>query len=529
LGKIELKIILNTDIIRVKSQIVHPFLFAVFPILALYAHNIDQTSFESLLWPLMIVLLFAAGLFMLLRYCLSDAGKSGLIVSLIMVLFFTYGHIHAQILEWISKYFFYKADFKVINYAARADIAIHILLLILFIVILKKLITIVRKKTFSIRVTHYLNTVSLFLIVINLSYIIFYTAKAEKYEYRHDSRVKTSYIRETSQKPDIYYIILDGYARGDILKEFYGFDNSEFLDYLRRKGFFIADKSYSNYAWTFLSLPSSLNLKYINYLSDTAGKLSNDLRIPYEMIKNNYAANFLKKRGYLFVHFNSTWGATLRNRYADVQVSYKKGLFNDEFIRVLTKTTILKVIDSFIIENLAEVHLNAFRKLEEIPEIKEPTFTFVHMILPHHPYIFDRHGNIKSPPTMLNQFTLGKWEMKDEYIDQLIFVNKKTEEVIGKIIERSEIPPIIIIQSDHGPQILTANTGVKEYVRARMSILNAYYLPEGGNKMLYHSISPVNTFRVVFNYYFQSEFELLEDNAYFSKMEQPYNFLKMNL
>jgi len=264
-------------------------------------------------------------------------------------------------------------------------------------------------------------------------------------------------------------------------------------------------------------------------LSNTVGELSNDLRIPYEMIKNNYTAEFLKERGYLFVHFNSTWGATLKNKYADVQVSYKKGLFNDEFIRILAETTMLKVIDSLIIENLAEFHLNVFKKLEEIPRIKGPTFTFAHIILPHHPYIFDRYGNVKSRASILNQFTSGKWRMKDEYIDQLIFVNKKTEEVIDKILERSEIPPIIIIQSDHGPQVVTDNLEAKDFVRARMSILNAYYLPDGGNKLLYQSITPVNTFRVVFNYYFRSEFELLEDNVYFSTMDQPYNFSTTNL
>jgi hypothetical protein len=477
----------------------------------------------------MIVLFFAFGLFVLLKYLLRDSVKSGLVVSLIMVLFFTYGHIHAQILDLISIKFFYKADFKLINDIARTDLIIHIPLLILFVVVSAKLITIIRKRTFSVNFTYYLNLISLSLVVVNLFNILLYTVKAEKYEYKHNSGIKTSSPKETGQKRDIYYIILDGYARADILKEFYGFDNSEFIDYLSRKGFYVANGSCSNYAWTFLSLPSSLNLKYINYLSNTVGELSNDLRIPYEMIKNNYTAEFLKERGYLFVHFNSTWGATLKNKYADVQVSYKKGLFNDEFIRILAETTMLKVIDSLIIENLAEFHLNVFKKLEEIPRIKGPTFTFAHIILPHHPYIFDRYGNVKSRASILNQFTSGKWRMKDEYIDQLIFVNKKTEEVIDKILERSEIPPIIIIQSDHGPQVVTDNLEAKDFVRARMSILNAYYLPDGGNKLLYQSITPVNTFRVVFNYYFRSEFELLEDNVYFSTMDQPYNFSTTNL
>ena len=79
-------------------------------------------------------------------------------------------------------------------------------------------------------------------------------------------------------------------------------------------------------------------------------------------------------------------------------------------------------------------------------------------------------------------------------------------------------PPIIVIQADHGPL-----GGEITSDGARMSIFNAYYLPDGGDQLLYPSISPVNTFRVIFNHYFGGEFALLEDVARISQYGSPFD------
>ena len=51
----------------------------------------------------------------------------------------------------------------------------------------------------------------------------------------------------------------------------------------------------------------------------------------------------------------------------------------------------------------------------------------------------------------------------------------------------------------------------------RMGILNAYYLPKGGNKTLYKTITPVNSFRKIFNHYFKTDYKILDDVSYFSQ------------
>jgi hypothetical protein len=60
-----------------------------------------------------------------------------------------------------------------------------------------------------------------------------------------------------------------------------------------------------------------------------------------------------------------------------------------------------------------------------------------------------------------------------------------------------------------------------------MCILNAYYLPDFDHEQLYDEITPVNTFRVVFNQYFGTEYGLLRDQGYFSTMRRPYKFINV--
>ncbi|MGB0911195.1 MAG: hypothetical protein ACPGYT_12600, partial [Nitrospirales bacterium] len=105
--------------------------------------------------------------------------------------------------------------------------------------------------------------------------------------------------------PNIYYILLDGYGRGDVLKEMYDYDNAPFLQNLEKKGFYIARKSRSNYAQTVLSLSSSLNFQYLDELSKRIGKDSGNRSPLRTLIHENALMPFLKRQGYQTLAFSS--------------------------------------------------------------------------------------------------------------------------------------------------------------------------------------------------------------------------------
>ena len=94
------------------------------------------------------------------------------------------------------------------------------------------------------------------------------------------------------------------------------------------------------------------------------------------------------------------------------------------------------------------------------------------------------------------------------YLEQVLFLNKKITELVQELQTRSSHPPIIIVQGDHGPKFDGAIDTDHAYV-----ILNAAFLPGLDEHPFYESITPVNTFRVLFNEYYGGQYPLLEDLA----------------
>ena len=152
-----------------------------------------------------------------------------------------------------------------------------------------------------------------------------------------------------------------------------------------------------------------------------------------------------------------------------------------------------------------------------VPEIKEPTFTILHSYPPHPPFVFNQSGEVRKR----SEYKLdGGWAI-EQYIDQLIYLNRVVIDLIDGILEQSDKEPIIIIQSDHGP-ISSWKEGswkkgepITELNQwERSGILNAYLLPGRCSSSLYPSITPVNSFRLVFDECFGTDFGLLEDQTW---------------
>lgn len=323
--------------------------------------------------------------------------------------------------------------------------------------------------------------------------------------------------------PDIYYVILDGYGRQDKLREHFGFDNSEFIDWLRSKGFFVANHSRPNFYWTYLSLSSSLNFEYITYLSERLGEKSRNRTIPYRMIKYNNLIKTLRRLGYRIYHLQSTWGATMHNPAADRNIPCSNALFNNEFYRVAVEVTALSAFPHVVSFDLAQCHLNNFAHLAETATEDGPKFIFAHFIPPHHPYLFDSSGNILRNATVSNQFEFQKllWGDRNAYKEQISFVNKKVREAVEKILQNSSTPPIIVLQSDHGPTLLQETDAVAD--DTRLANFTAVLSP-GAPNLIPDNITPVNIFRLILRHYFGLALEPLPNRHYKSGYHSPFAF-----
>ena len=147
--------------------------------------------------------------------------------------------------------------------------------------------------------------------------------------------------------PDIYFIVLDGYARADMLAEHYGLDNGPFIRGLEQRGFQVAEASEANYTWTFLSFASTLNMDYLPALLGRKLDASGcDREHAYRLLRDNRAAAFLRSRGYRYVHLQSTWGGTGSNPYADDFRPCGSGVFRDDYLLAITEVSWLSVFGS---------------------------------------------------------------------------------------------------------------------------------------------------------------------------------------
>ncbi|MBI5951028.1 MAG: hypothetical protein HY865_05180 [Chloroflexi bacterium] len=334
----------------------------------------------------------------------------------------------------------------------------------------------------------------------------------------------------STSDPDVYYIVLDAYSRADLLQEVTGFDNSEFINEMKAMGFILPACTQSNYHATLPSLTSTLNMNYLDKLPPNQQYLPNYYDyIPY--LQQNLVMRIFKERGYETYTFKGRFeflNMVNSSHYYDLFAgdSNRQQIDSQNFLFIFLETTALRpaldyvdhykratddlpsFLKSLILTD--DIFSNRFYKqyqkslyhldiLEQIPDMPGKKFVYAHLYITHEPYVFTAEGDFRWPEA----------EGPQGYLDQILFVNKSLPKILQSIIVKSEIPPIIVVQGDHG----------WTWDERRNRILSAYYLPNGGSDMLYDGISPVNTFRIIMNKYFGGNYELLPDVSYYAKFK----------
>ena len=490
--------------------VIHPLLFAAYPIAFLYAHNVDAVRVATTLRPLALTFLVVGSLLFILKSLLRDTQKAGLLCSLLVLLFFAYGHLYDAL--------------------ASSGLRHRHLLPVLALLSLAAVVTIIRTSLSLDPLTSAANLAALLLIAFSSVQIAAFNIGGSVDDLSNalgleDDRAGANVARALSgPPPDIYYVIMDSYAGPEVLREVYGFDNGPFLDFLRYQGFYVAERSASNYPHTQESVASSLNYEYLDGLSDIVGEDSTNRSPLTRMIEDSRLLRFLKRYDYEFIVFASGSETTEHYRNADIVLRPPRDI--TEFERILLYGTLFPVVQDFLVRhdvldtgtlglwNFDEWRTRirfTFEGLKNVPRSDSPRYIFAHILDPHPPFVFDRQGGraIKPDPA-------------EAYVDEVLFLNSQLREVVAEILSEAEREPIIVLQGDHG--FIPPGTPLSEQasLRAKFGILNAYYLPDGGTDRLYESISPVNSFRVILNHYFGTTYELRPDRSFYWTVGRPY-------
>jgi hypothetical protein len=505
---------------RPRPWVIYPFLIAVFPIISLYAHNIHETTPREVLAPVCLVLAGTTALWLALRWWSRSPERAGLATALLAALFFSFG----LIIYYLNHGLNYLSGFWV-----KSDVHVHpsTLLAILSVLIAPALWVIFRSKKRLESTTSFLNVFAPILVALPISSAVFSRIGEPAKPLIEGGGAAVPTVAKPDHLPDIYYIILDSYARTDTLRELFDFDNEPFLHRLEQKGFHVCPQSTSNYAYTALSLCSSLNGNYLDKLIDPS---SRDMSLLTRRIGDNFVINSLRPHGYKFVTFSTGFEAT-EHPEADVYL-YPRHPANS-FHWLLIEMTPLRILLPHVgfWDNYTFLRNRTLYTLEHLPDITampEPTFTFAHILSPHPPFVFGEHGEDVSLHDGLrdDESLLNAEHYRKGYYGQAKYITDRIEQVIESILTGSPEPPIIILQSDHGSGLRHhLHSLEKTDLHERLSILNCYYFPDRKYDELTDRITPVNSFRVVLNHFFGANLPLLEERSYFSLLTDPLAYI----
>ena len=503
----------------------HPWIIGAVPILFLYSQNfglvIDNEVPALVFWVLMVTTIGYLAAFAISR----NIRKAALITSSVMVLFSLSGHFHSLV-------------------AHREPLIVWTALVLITMAIAVAELRSIRSERFFEQVTLPLNLVSLALILAQIAALYsHYTVSSsgqltiQNGEAGSASEAPGPKVQDSADRPDIYYIIPDRYPSDGWLQSAMGYDNSMFTEALKARGFEVVPHAQANYASTMASLATTLNMRHIN----TNPSQMNDLDFLRHSIANSEVARYLLRLGYTYVQLLS--GHLIPSSIADINRDFTPGgpvdisidendlatvfkrgtenrrdkteirrFYQQSLTHLYLWTSLFKPIAYPLYRSLQldqtisyhryapERFLDTVEEISSVAAMPEATFTFVHLLKPHQPAVFDRHGNtIEQTYVPSRRAHLAEFE----------FVNRKFLEMIDTILEASRRQPIIIFQADHGSMYGVTDSADNRLIH--FDLYFAYYLPDLYSLDIPRPHTNINTFPLILNAVFDAGFDFQEN------------------
>jgi hypothetical protein len=506
------------------SYPIHPILFALVPVLTMLANGLSHLVYAEAAAALAGSVLFALAVFLLVGAVLRRLDSRTAVIASIWIVGCVY----------YNNLFGYNSLFGGINnmvgggYSMERSLAVTVTLFVLLSIA-------------AARIRFPLNPVNLILNCIALVMVATPVWKIAAYEWSYGAARHTYNADRAAEAmpeiagtaapaastgertPDIYHFIFDRYTSEPVLKRYYELDNSAIGGFLEDRGFYVARNSNSNYQKTGHSLASTFYMDYLDLLADNHRLSPYGWHPIYKMLEDHRVARFLKNRDYEFIQFGSWWIGTFKNPFADENHPHGFSEFNMLYLR----NTILRPLfdllpDSDFTSRLSWDNGQCSRIRNQIADIKaiggrenrdKPLYVFAHILVPHGPYNFTTDGRCITFEEALQRGD------PQGYIDQIAYANRIIEEIVPALQAPDGEPPVILIQADEGPfpkrdySVPWQDSPARD-LQIKTGILNAYYFPDRDYSKLSDDITPVNSYRILFNKYFGTEFPLLPNRVF---------------
>jgi len=490
----------------------HPFFFAAAAVFTLMGNNLNYSGMRDVLPSLLVALAIALTLYLLAVLFRRRFDSIAAVLATIWVVgVLYYSNLFGDLNRWID------GGFSMVR-----TLPIAVLILAAITVLAYRL------RRFAPKANGALNIIAVVFLVVPLGKVAEFQwnnwGALDSYDAKAALAELEPYLSQAAspdQPPDIYHFIFDRYASEEVLSQYFDLDNSEIGYFLEQQGFYLARGSNSNYQKTGHSVSSTFNMDYLHTLENDPRVKGRNWRPIFKILGDHRVGRFLKSRGYRYVQFGSWWAGTFRSPLADKNRPHGFS----EFAMLYWRNTMLKPIFHVLPDTQLTMRLDWDNgqcqrirpQLEEIKKIgeetAEPLYVFSHILIPHGPENFTTTGECLS----LQQAS-ERGQAKG-YLDQIQYANQIIRDVVTELKKPGRRPAVIIIQADEGPfpkrdgKIPWQNASADE-LRIKTGILNAYYFPGKDYSGLWQDITPVNTYRVLFNTYFGTRLPRLEDRIY---------------
>lgn len=487
----------------------YPVLMGVFPVIAVFALNLAMVPVSDIWRPLFIAGVGALVLTAVLSLLYRSVVKGSILAAVIIVAFCSHGPVSRFVLGTALACI----DVVVIGLACLALIKTR-----------RDLDTTTRALNFGASV----------LVILPLAQIVIHRPPGHKAVFLDVKLPVQATAATVRERPDIFFIIVDGYGRSDQLQRVMGYSNESFVSELRNRGFFVEDQSHSTYDQTQLSLTSTLNLSELQDFPRVF-PADSDERDPLKVgIDKSFISSYLKRLGYTYVGVTSGFNE-VDFRSADLYYDRPLALsmIEDALVQ-LTPITLVKAPTESLFIDRRESLLGALRNVANLGKpAASPRFVVAHILAPHPPFVFDADGN-----PVRQHIAFGFWDgshymsvggtqklYRDGYVGQIQYLNKLLLPVIDALIAKARVRPIIIIEGDHGSKLrLEQDIAKKSDLKEVFGNLMAFYVPPSVQQYLTPKTTSVNTFRAVLDGLFGEKLPMLPDRSFFSPFSMPYRF-----
>jgi Sulfatase len=422
----------------------------------------------------------------------------------------------------LTFYFFPDLKDFLHNWNDKVFLSSYTFLLPLITIVLISIFVLIQRSSSDFRKLFlYINSLFFVLIIYELCVLVIGTNPKTS---KKDSLVTAARYSpcDSCARPDIYYLVFDAYTSSAVLRSEFNYNNLQLGSFLAQKNFFEVHKSTSNYNLTPFSIGSTFNLDYLYGLDTRKDFFLNEYLPGVSTVYNSELFKMLKKQGYIiFNHsiFNfdgipstippfDAWELNLIYKRQNLikKIDGDIGWLIRRKLNMTGKKTDTTTMYGIERDKHVTNTLNAL-VTTITTKTNAPKFVYGHILLPHSPYTLDSAGN--KLPMIFRALT--DEEKKRAYVSQVAYVNKVIKRLVDSIFENAKNNVVIILQGDHGPRF----PGQENKKHLEFANLNAMYFYNKDYRLLHDSLSNVNTFRVVFNSFFDKKYPLLKDTSFF--------------